>query len=74
MSRHLEALSEVKSTPQERPRLRVPQVFSDEIVCCLRDYVHGMKSKLVFNLDEVGMSEWEDRKQNKVIVLTTMIG
>jgi hypothetical protein len=33
-----------------------------------------MKSELVFNLDEVGISEWEDRKQKKVIVPTTMIG
>jgi hypothetical protein len=31
-----------------------------------------MKAELVFNLDEVGMSEWEDRKVRKVIVPTTM--
>jgi hypothetical protein len=28
-----------------------------------------MKVELVFNLDEVGMSEWEDHKVRKVIVL-----
>jgi hypothetical protein len=27
-----------------------------------------MKTELVFNLDEVGMSEWEDRKERKVTV------
>jgi hypothetical protein len=31
-----------------------------------------MKAELVFNLDEVGMSEWEDRKEKKVIVPTFM--
>jgi hypothetical protein len=27
-----------------------------------------MKAELVFNLDDVGMSEWEDRKEKKVII------
>jgi hypothetical protein len=31
-----------------------------------------MKVRLVFNLDEVVMSEWEDRKEKKVIVSMTM--
>jgi hypothetical protein len=31
-----------------------------------------MKIELVFNLDEVGMSEWEDRQERKVIVPRTM--
>jgi hypothetical protein len=31
-----------------------------------------MKVKLAFHLDEVGMSEWEDRKEKKVIVPATM--
>jgi hypothetical protein len=33
-----------------------------------------MKAELVFNLDEVGMSEWEDRKPKKVIVPKTISG
>jgi hypothetical protein len=33
-----------------------------------------MKAELVFNLDEVGMSDWEDRKDKKVIVPKTMNG
>jgi hypothetical protein len=31
-----------------------------------------MKAELVFDLDEVGMSEWEDRKDKKAIVPKTM--
>jgi hypothetical protein len=33
-----------------------------------------MKAELVFNLDEIGMSEWEDRKDKKVIVRKTIDG
>jgi hypothetical protein len=33
-----------------------------------------MKAELAFNLDKVGMSEWEDRKDEKVIVLKTIAG
>jgi hypothetical protein len=31
-----------------------------------------MKAELVFNLDKVGMSEWEDGKEQEVIILITM--
>jgi hypothetical protein len=33
-----------------------------------------MKAELVFNLAEIGMSEWEDRQERKVIVPRTMDG
>jgi hypothetical protein len=46
----------------------------DETIRCLREYVHGMKAELVFNLDEAGMSDWDDRKDKKVIVTKTMVG
>jgi hypothetical protein len=62
----------VKSTPQERPALEVSREFLDETTHCLRENVHAMKVELVFNLDEVGMSEWEDRKEKKVSVPMTM--
>jgi hypothetical protein len=65
-------LTETKSTPEEDLRLKVPRAFLDEMICCLREYIQEMKSELVFNLDEVGMSEWEDRKDKKVIVRKTI--
>jgi hypothetical protein len=72
--RHRDLLRETKSTPQEEARLEVPRVFLDETIRCLREYVHGMKAELVFNLDEVGVSEWEDRKEMKVVVPITLSG
>jgi hypothetical protein len=55
--RHKADLFETKSTPQEDARLEVPRAFLDEMVNYLREHVQGIKSELVFNLDEVGMSE-----------------
>jgi hypothetical protein len=72
--RHGTDLTERKSTPQEESRLEVPRVFLEETIRCLHDYVEGMKAELVFNLDEVGISEWEDRKDKTVIVPKTMGG
>jgi hypothetical protein len=72
--RYQDDLSETKSTRKEDTRLEVLRAFLDETIRCLREYVHGMKAELVFDLDEMGMSEWEDRKPKKVIVLKTIAG
>jgi hypothetical protein len=38
----------------------------------MEEVVHGCVRDLVLNLDEVGVSEWEDRKSKKVVVPTAM--
>lgn len=68
VGRHLDRLCKAKSVPQEAQRLEVPRCFLDEIVRCLTHFVHGCVAELVFNLDEVGISDWEDRTTRKVIV------
>jgi hypothetical protein len=70
--RHGDDLTEAKITSQEDTRLEVLRAFLDEMVRCLREYVQGMKAELIFNLDEVGMSELENRKDKKVMVPKTM--
>jgi hypothetical protein len=72
--RHKADLSETKSTPQEDAILEVLRAFLDETVNYLREHVQGMKAELSFHLDEVGMSEWEDRNVRKAIVPTTIDG
>jgi hypothetical protein len=67
-------LAETKSPPQEEARLEVPRIFLDETVRCLGEYVHWMKAELVFNLDEVGVSEWEDCKDKKVVIPRVLSG
>jgi hypothetical protein len=42
-------LPEKKSSPQEAPRLQVPQVFHDQTVRSMYDAVHGRPTDLAFN-------------------------
>jgi hypothetical protein len=38
------------------------------MIACLSERIPGSCAELVFNLDEVGISEWEDRAPQKVIL------
>jgi hypothetical protein len=53
---------ETKSSPQEDPHLPIPRIFVHETIRCMQEVVHGRHSDLVFNLDEVGLSDSEDGK------------
>jgi hypothetical protein len=66
--RHGNGVTEMTSIPQKDTKLEVPYAFLDETTSCLREYVQGMKAGSRFNLDEVGIWEWEDRKDNKLLV------
>jgi hypothetical protein len=67
-------LFETTSRPQENPRLEIPRSFLDTMVECLRQYVQECCVDLGFNLDELGISEWEDPVARKVIVPVSMSG
>jgi hypothetical protein len=69
---HGDGVTETERTPQEDMKLKVPRAFLDEPICCLREDVQVLKGELVFNRDEIGRSEWADRKDKKVIVLKTI--
>jgi hypothetical protein len=56
-----------KSAPQEQQRMKVPRAFPERTIQDLHDYVEGWVAELVFNLDEVGISDYEDRETQKVI-------
>jgi hypothetical protein len=55
--RNRDELAETKSKPREDARLEVLRIFLNETLGCLGEYVREMKAELVFNLDEVGVSE-----------------
>jgi hypothetical protein len=42
------------------------------LASCSDEYLPGSSAELVFNLDEVAVSEWEDRTQRKVIIPASM--
>jgi hypothetical protein len=66
--RHSDELTEKQSSPQDEPRLQVPRIFLNETISCMNEAVQGCPADLVFNLDEVGISDWEDRKPKKVVI------
>jgi hypothetical protein len=65
-------LFETVSRPQENTRLEILRLFLDRIVERLKQRVPSCCAELVLNLDEVGISEWEDRVRGKVIVRISM--
>jgi hypothetical protein len=69
--RRSDELTEKKSSPQEKPRLQVPRIFLNETISRMNEAVQGCPADLVFNLDEIGISDWADRKPKKVVVPMT---
>jgi hypothetical protein len=43
-------------------------VLLERTVQNVNEYVQGCTAELVFNLDEIGISDWQDRKARKVVV------
>jgi hypothetical protein len=63
---------DMHSSPQEEPRLQVPRIFLEETICSLHETFHACPVDLVFNLDEVGISDWEDRNPKRVVIPITI--
>jgi hypothetical protein len=49
-------------------------MFRERTVQDLKEDVQEYVAELVFNLDEVGISDWEDRNTKRVIIPATMCG
>jgi hypothetical protein len=67
---HQTELIETTSTPQEEegPRIQVPRICRHETTPAMNEAVEMHPSELVFNLEDAGISEWEDRKSKRVVV------
>jgi hypothetical protein len=72
IGRHIGDLCFAKGSLQESQRLEIPRCFLDQTLEWISQFVQGRPIELVSNLDEVGISEWEDRKPKKVIVPISM--
>jgi hypothetical protein len=66
ISRHSAKLTEKKSSPQEKPRWQVPRIFLEETICSTHETLQRCPADSVFNLDEVGISDWENRKRTEL--------
>jgi hypothetical protein len=55
--RHSDVIIQAQSGAQEGQPSQVPGAFLESIVQDLHEYVQGCVAELVFNLDEVGISD-----------------
>jgi hypothetical protein len=72
ISRHSAELAEKKSSPHEEPCLQVPRIFLEETIRNMQETLQRYPADVVFNLDEVGISDWEDRKPKRVVIPVTV--
>jgi hypothetical protein len=70
--RYPDKLIQAKSSPQEEQRFQGARVFLECPVQNLNRHIQGFTVGQSFNTDEVGISDWEDRKVGKVVVPATM--
>jgi hypothetical protein len=64
---HLDELGVYRSLSQEDTRLIVARVYFEAHIALMRTHVARTSAELVFNLDEVGSSDWSDRRPRKVM-------
>jgi hypothetical protein len=74
LGRHWDGSYLVKSISQETKRLEVPRCFLEETIRYLHEYIQDRPTEIVFNIDEVGIVDWEDQKSKKVILPSSMRG
>jgi hypothetical protein len=67
IGRDLDELQVCRSLPQEDIRMAVARTYLEEHIHLLKTHVTGKVAKLVFDLDELGSADWEDRKGDKVV-------
>ena len=70
--RHSDEVKKARSFPQEDQRMLIPREFLKEHLILLYKVFHGRCAELVFNLDELGYSEWQSRSPKNVIVSTSI--
>jgi hypothetical protein len=47
-------------------------IILDEIVTYLREYIQGMKTKLICHLDKVDAFDWWDRKSKNIVIISAI--
>ena len=66
--RHKDDLKKAVISPQENLRLQVPRRFLTEFLDLVDHIIQITPAELVYNIDETGLSDWEERHTKTVIV------
>lgn len=59
---------------QEELRLQVPRIYLQRYLRLIPRVVVGKSLELIFNLEETGISDWEDRRSKKIVAPATLQG
>jgi hypothetical protein len=70
LDRQKSEVSGVTVAPQEKVRLEVPGCYLEEYLTLIKKVVSIVPTESVFNMDETGLSEWENRRSKSVLVPT----
>jgi hypothetical protein len=60
LDRQKSEVSGVTVAPQEKVRLEVPRCYLEEYSTLIKQIVPIVPTELLFNLDETGLSEWQN--------------
>jgi hypothetical protein len=66
LSQHSAKVGRAIISPQELPRLETTRCYFDKYMDLIKAYIPLVPSELIFNPDESGLSDWEERKSNAV--------
>jgi hypothetical protein len=70
LDRHKSEMSGVTAVRQEKVTLEVPRSYFEEYLTLIKKIVPIIPTELLYNLDETGFSEWENRRGEPVLVPT----
>jgi hypothetical protein len=70
LKKHVNLICRSVVRPQENVRLEVPHEYLDQYIRLIKEYVPLVPTGLLFNIDENGFSDWEERKPKYVLIQT----
>jgi hypothetical protein len=68
LHRRAQNVNQVVVSPQELPQLQIPRRYLNEYIALIQKYLPIVPAELIFNLDETGLSNWEERKRKLVLI------
>ena len=68
LNRHRDALIKTEIFPQEELRMKVPRIYLTQFMDLVEKIIPNVPADLIYNIDETGLSDWENRKPKTVIM------
>ena len=68
LMRHKDKIRIDYAIPQDAARLNLSLEYAEKHIQNLTDYVEGIPTELIFNIDEVGFQRWSDKKRKRLLL------